>query len=93
MAEKAAGTEYVVLRQCPVPGLDAPSVEQRVTWEPVGTTTRATRDDAIKAVAEGLGANGSDALVYKAVPVRSWKGGLRISVEHVTKTKTEPVDD
>lgn len=56
--EMAAGTEYVVLRR-----------ESDGRWQLVKTVTARTPENAVKAAHK----SGGDAVVYVAVPSRSWK--------------------
>lgn len=74
----ATGTLYVILR-----------LDESGGWHEFkasGPRTAANKEDAVKkAVGETEG-------VFKAVPERSWKGSVKLSVEKVTKVATESID-
>lgn len=79
---RGAGTEYVVLRAIVADGAEA--------WVVAGETAAAHKEDAIRHVVAEI-PQGDDA-VYRALPVRSWKGAVRIRTETVVRTKTEIID-
>lgn len=72
-------TEYVVLRRYDGPiGPRGDDVDFEV-WEPMRAETAKNSDEACKKASAALGENGEDMPGdWKAVPLSSWKGGLRV---------------
>ena len=82
--EARVATEYVVIQKRELTDEGGKPV---TAWVEMGNTNTPTKDGAVKAVVgdkEGL---------WKALPMRSWSGSIKTSVEKITRTKAEVVDD